>query len=96
VVATPAPVVEIMSSNFAGPVLTVRPYCHDKNYWQVYFATNLLIQQVFDKAGFPAAETPYVIRMAEPALIYGHPAANGHANGTSLNAPSQTASQSQA
>ena len=49
----------------AGPVLTVRPYCHDKNYWQVYFDTNMLIHQTFTKAGYPAAENPLLVRTFE-------------------------------
>ena len=65
VVETPKPVVEILKSNMAGPVLTVRPYCHDKNYWQVYFDTNMLIHQTFTKAGYPAAENPLLVRTFE-------------------------------
>jgi small conductance mechanosensitive channel len=33
----PAPNVEILDFNLAGPVLAVRPYCHTDHYWQVYF-----------------------------------------------------------
>ena len=36
----PAPDVEILEFNLAGPVLAVRPYCHTDHYWQVYFDTN--------------------------------------------------------
>jgi small conductance mechanosensitive channel len=36
VLADPAPTVEILESNLAGPVLCVRPNCHNKDYWQVY------------------------------------------------------------
>ena len=28
-----------------GPVLAVRPFCHNNHYWDVYFATNNAIQQ---------------------------------------------------
>lgn len=30
-------------ANLAGPVLCVRPYCHNDYYWDVYFATNKAI-----------------------------------------------------
>lgn len=75
VLAQPAPVVEILKSNLAGPVLTVRPYCHDSNYWQVYFDTNKVIQQTFASAGYPSPAQHYVVRtiadraMAEMAII---------------------------
>ena len=35
----PAPDVEILEFNLAGPVLAVRPYCHMDHYWQDYFDT---------------------------------------------------------
>jgi small conductance mechanosensitive channel len=42
----PAPRVEILTFSAAGPVLTVRPFCRNEHYWQVYFDTNRLISQV--------------------------------------------------
>ena len=62
VLASPAVDVEILEFNFAGPVLAVRPYCHNDNYWQVYFDTNKAIREAFGAAGFPAAEQQLVIR----------------------------------
>jgi small conductance mechanosensitive channel len=53
VVATPAPEVEILSFTELGPVLTVRPYCHNEHYWQVYFEANRVIREAFGEAGFP-------------------------------------------
>jgi len=53
VIATPPPDVEILELNEAGPRLAVRPYCANKNYWQVYFDTNCLIREVFGEAGYP-------------------------------------------
>ncbi len=47
----PEPSVEILTFSAAGPTLTVRPYCHNEHYWQVYFDTNRLIGQLF---GAPA------------------------------------------
>ncbi|MGC2557965.1 MAG: mechanosensitive ion channel family protein, partial [Terriglobales bacterium] len=44
VLSAPAPDVEIITFNLAGPVLAVRPYCSNAHYWQVYFDTNRLIR----------------------------------------------------
>lgn len=46
--------VEILEFNLVGPVLAVRPYCHNDHYWQVYFDTNRTIREALDEAGFPA------------------------------------------
>ncbi len=68
VMATPAPDVEILNWSDAGPVLAVRPYCHTKDYWQVYFDTNKLIFETFSKAGYPVPEKHVHVRAAAPAL----------------------------
>jgi small conductance mechanosensitive channel len=62
VLADPPSTVEILESNLAGPVLCVRPNCHNKDYWQVYFDTNRLIRETFGEAGFPAPEQHYAVR----------------------------------
>lgn len=62
VLAQPAPDVEILSFNPLGPVLAVRPYCHNDHYWQVYFDTNRLIRESFGEAGFPAPEQNVFVR----------------------------------
>jgi small conductance mechanosensitive channel len=62
VLSDPAPDVEILEFNFAGPVLAVRPYCHNDNYWQVYFATNKIIRESFGDAGYPVPEQHYALR----------------------------------
>ncbi|HTY78555.1 MAG TPA: mechanosensitive ion channel family protein [Candidatus Bathyarchaeia archaeon] len=54
VVAEPAPDVEILTFTPLGPVLAVRPYCHNDHYWQVYFDTNRSICEVGGEANFPA------------------------------------------
>jgi small conductance mechanosensitive channel len=56
VLKTPAPLVEILEFSTMGPVLAVRPFCHNNHYWDVYFATNDTIQRVCSKAGYPAPE----------------------------------------
>ncbi len=54
VLAEPAVDVEILEFNLVGPVLAVRPYCHNDDYWQVYFETNRLIREALADAGFPS------------------------------------------
>lgn len=64
VMTSPAPVVEILTFNLAGPVLAVRPFCNNKDYWQVYFDTNRLIKETFTAASFEVPEQHYVVRGA--------------------------------
>lgn len=54
VLAEPPVDVEILEFNLVGPVLAVRPYCHNEHYWQVYFDTNRTIKDALGEAGFPA------------------------------------------
>jgi small conductance mechanosensitive channel len=54
VVDSPPPDVEILQFTPMGPMLAVRPYVNNENYWQVYFDTNRLIRNTFGEAGFPA------------------------------------------
>jgi small conductance mechanosensitive channel len=61
VVADPAPDVEILSFTLNGPVLAVRPYCNNKDYWQVYFDTNRTIRESFGEAGFPPPQQHFQI-----------------------------------
>lgn len=67
VVALPAPDVEILSFTPLGPVLAVRPYCHNDNYWQVYFDTNRAIAEVGGAAGFSAPQQHIFVRSGEGA-----------------------------
>lgn len=62
VAANPAPDVEILEFNLAGPVLAVRPYCHTDHYWQVYFDTNRVIRETGGAAGYPVPEQHFVVR----------------------------------
>lgn len=61
VLSDPAPDVEILEFNLAGPVLAVRPYCANEHYWQVYFDTNRVIRETFGEAGYPVPEQRYVL-----------------------------------
>jgi small conductance mechanosensitive channel len=62
VISTPAPEVTVLTFNPMGPVLAVRPYCHNNDYWQVYFDTNMLIRNTFVAAKFATPEQPLTIR----------------------------------
>jgi len=62
VLADPAPSVEILDFNLYGTVLAVRPFCHNNDYWQVYFDTNQVISTEFAAAGYPAPEQRWVTR----------------------------------
>jgi len=62
VLAEPAPSAEILTFNLAGPMLAVRPFCNNKDYWQVYFDTNMLIKDSFTTAGFSVPEQHYAVR----------------------------------
>ena len=61
---SPAPDIEVLSFTPEGPLLCVRPYTHNDNYWQVYFDTNRAIIETFREAGYPTPETPLVRRTA--------------------------------
>lgn len=54
VLAEPKVQVEILEFTLVGPVLAVRPFCHNDNYWQVYFDGNRAIRESLAAAGFPA------------------------------------------
>jgi len=62
VLTDPAPDVEILDFNLYGTVLAVRPFCHNDDYWQVYFDTNQAISREFAAAGYPAPEQRWVTR----------------------------------
>jgi small conductance mechanosensitive channel len=61
VLASPAPSVDILQFTPAGPLLCVRPFCHNDHYWQVYFDTNRMIRETFGEAGFPAPMPSYAV-----------------------------------
>ncbi len=74
VMTNPAPDVEILTFTLAGPVLAVRPYCNNKDYWQVYFDTNRLIKETFTTAGFEVPEQHYMVRTAAAGVGAAHSA----------------------
>lgn len=68
VVKDPAPDVSILSFTAFGPVLAVRPYCKNDDYWQVYFDTNMTIREVFGDAAFPGPAYPLAVHEAKAVL----------------------------
>ncbi len=65
VLTSPAPDVEIVTFTLAGPVLAVRPHCHNDHYWQVYFETNAVIRNDLGKAGFAVPQQH--LQVTQPA-----------------------------
>jgi small conductance mechanosensitive channel len=57
----PAVEVEILEFNLVGPVLAVRPFCHNDHYWQVYFDGNRTIREALSEAGFPAPTPAQIV-----------------------------------
>ncbi|MDQ8020691.1 MAG: mechanosensitive ion channel family protein [Moraxellaceae bacterium] len=62
VIASPAPDVEILEFNAAGTKLAVRPYCHNNDYWQVFFDTNKAIAEVGGANAWPIPAPHQVLR----------------------------------
>lgn len=65
VLPEPAVDVEILEFNLVGPVLAVRPYCHNDHYWQVYFDTNRVIKEALGEAGFPAPTPSQIVTVQQ-------------------------------
>lgn len=62
VLATPPVEVRVLDFTLAGPVLAVRPYCHNDHYWDVTFATNEAIRDALGDAGAPVPATHHTVR----------------------------------
>jgi small conductance mechanosensitive channel len=72
VLTQPAPDIEILKLDAAVPVLAVRPYCHNDNYWQVYFDTNKIIPETFTDAGYPVPEEHFLFTGLSKATANGN------------------------
>jgi small conductance mechanosensitive channel len=66
VVPEPAVEVEILEFNLVGPVLAVRPFCHNDHYWQVYFDGNRTIRESLAAAGFPSPMPAQLVMVQNP------------------------------
>jgi small conductance mechanosensitive channel len=64
---TPEPEVTILTFTPFGPVLAVRPFCHNHHYWQVYFDANMAIREVLGDAAFPGPAYPLAMAAAKQA-----------------------------
>lgn len=60
------PEVNLLDLNLNGPVIAVRPYCHNDHYWQVYFETNEAIVRTCREAGWPAP-MPHLVTLVKNA-----------------------------
>ncbi|MFS8974699.1 mechanosensitive ion channel family protein [Cupriavidus necator] len=67
VLAEPPVDVEILEFTLVGPVLAVRPYCHNDHYWQVYFDTNRVIRECFGQAGYAAPMPAHMVVVQQAA-----------------------------
>lgn len=63
VLEKPGVEVDILDFTLVGPVLAVRPYCHNDHYWQVYFDGNRTIREALANAGFPAPMPAQLVMM---------------------------------
>ncbi len=54
VLADPKVDVEVQGFTLVGPVLAVRPYCHNDHYWQVFFDAHRAVLAALAEGGFPA------------------------------------------
>jgi small conductance mechanosensitive channel len=66
-----APAVEVTILSFTpfGPVLAVRPYCHNDHYWQVYFDANMAIREVLGDAAFPGPLYPVALHETKAVAL---------------------------
>jgi small conductance mechanosensitive channel len=62
VAAEPAPEVSLADLNGLGPVIAVRPYCHNDHYWQVHADTNAAILRVGAEAGWPTPTPVQIVK----------------------------------
>ncbi|MEM5432427.1 mechanosensitive ion channel family protein [Cupriavidus oxalaticus] len=69
VLPEPAVDVEILEFTLVGPVLAVRPYCHNDHYWQVYFDTNRVIREGFGQAGYAAPMPAHMVVVQQAAAL---------------------------
>src|SRR5262249_12633875 len=67
VMKDPAVDVTILSFTPFGPVLAVRPHCHNDHYWQVYFDTNMAIREVLGDSAFPGPMYPIGVQEKQAA-----------------------------
>lgn len=60
--------VDILEFTLVGPVLAVRPYCHNDHYWQVYFDTNRTLRDSFGQAGYAAPMPAHMVLLQQAGM----------------------------
>ena len=55
---------EVLPVDERGTVLSVRPYCANAHYWQVFFDANRAISEVGGEAGYAVPESRVAMRSA--------------------------------
>jgi small conductance mechanosensitive channel len=65
IMESPEPDVEVLDFSPMGPILAVRPFCHNDHYWQVYFDTNRTIVEVCGANGYPQPQQHFNIHNAK-------------------------------
>ena len=66
VLSTPRPDLKVQAVTPTGCTLAVRPYCHNDNYWQVFFDTQQAIRDAIGTGGFPKPDLVMEINAAGP------------------------------
>ena len=66
----PEPVVTMLTFTPFGPVLAVRPFCHNDHYWQVYFDTNMAMRETLGDGAFPGPSYPLAVAEAKAAAAH--------------------------
>jgi small conductance mechanosensitive channel len=66
VLSDPAPSASISELKAAGPVVTLALFCHNSDYWQVYFDGNRMIRETFTEAGFPVPQETIRVMNTNP------------------------------
>ncbi|MBA3541817.1 MAG: hypothetical protein H0T79_19540 [Deltaproteobacteria bacterium] len=59
--------IEIVDATPSGPVLAVRPFTANANYWAVFFATSRAIREEFSQAGYPTPAVHQIVHSAPKA-----------------------------
>ncbi len=72
VLAQPEPVIAVLEGTASGPVLAVRPFTANTNYWDVFFATSRVIREEYSLAGYPTPASHQIIH--NPKLPLARPA----------------------
>lgn len=68
VLASPAPIVDVLQFTPSGPQLCVRPFCETEHYWQVHFDVNRMMREAFSEAGYQVPMPAYAVAGLSPTV----------------------------